>query len=95
MHSLVSFSLGGSGSKIPKETFYGMQDLSQLIRKISKGMQDTPLLLPPCYVTGRGADITGTGRGLRCICLFSLLLAFSSSSVLCQGRPQALLAFQK
>lgn len=59
-------------------------------------MQDTPSPpLLPCYVTVRGADVTGTGRGLRCICLFSVLLALSSSSALCQGRPQALLAFQK
>lgn len=51
--------------------------------------------LPPRYITVCGADVTGTGRGFCCSCLFSPLLALSSSSVLCQGRPQALLAFQK
>lgn len=52
-------------------------------------------LLPPCYITMCGADVTGTGRGFCCSYLFSLLLALPSSSVLCQGRPQTLLAFQK
>lgn len=62
------------------------------LKKIPKGTQDAPLPPPPCHVTVRGADVTGTGRGFCCSCLFSLLLALPSSSALCQGRPQAGLA---
>ena len=49
----------------------------------------------PCYVTERGVGITGPWYKFCCHCLFSLLLALLSSSELCQGRLQALLAFQK
>lgn len=62
-------------------------------KKFPRGHRIPPPL-PACYVTVRGADVTGIGVGSPAAGC-SLLLALPSSSALCQGCLLALLAFQK